>query len=253
VAPLRKLKSKQNRIGLVQKQFLNPRTPSPTDADLPPGTTQDFCSDLVLTLPPPPSFFLSLYCISIAIQQQKQHLTQQIRSVLYNMMGHVGLPAILGRITAEHGSDDFGDFKGIIQGMLDSYSHERRMLETVNATLKGDIYRSLRDLHGRRQRGTRPKGESCCLCGNPFSDTAFLLADRHVGIALFACGHAFHGSCISRFRLCPLCHRTDARRPTALPAPDLPENLASMSRAHSQTIVPTPPPAPSPIFFLFAA
>lgn len=173
-----------------------------------------------------------------AIQQQKQHLTQLIRGVLYSMMGHVGLPAILGRITAEHGSDDFGDFKGIIQGMLDSYSHERRMLETVNAILKGDIYRSLRELHARRQRGTRPKGESCCLCGNPFSDSAFLLADRHVGIALFACGHAFHGSCIARYRLCPLCHRTDARRPTALPATDLTETLADpMSRAHSQTIV----------------
>ncbi|KAL6068650.1 RING-type domain-containing protein [Balamuthia mandrillaris] len=176
------------------------------------------------------------------LARSTQAITLQIQNVLHNMMGYVPLQAILSKIVHDHGADDFGDFKSIIRGVLDSYSYEEAILRSVNKLLRGDMYDSFREYWYLRNRAyvpskqtaasqqhsasdhhlssammTKMKGTAmrggngvCHLCGATFSDPNFLLMEEKrssVGVAVFPCGHCFHGSCLGKFRACPLCNR----------------------------------------------
>mmetsp|Transcript_33997 Transcript_33997/g.73317 ORF Transcript_33997/g.73317 Transcript_33997/m.73317 type:complete len:576 (+) Transcript_33997:1-1728(+) len=131
-----------------------------------------------------------------------------INDVLYSMMGYVAFPSILGKIVHDHGSDEFGDFRSSIMGMLETYNYEMNILTTANHLLADDTYRSMRVFHRRRSKALVPKEVTCVMCTMPLQKSA--LDEKLSAVSLFQCGHVFHADCLGKNRNCPLCRRNDA-------------------------------------------
>lgn len=51
-----------------------------------------------------------------------------IKDIVEGMIGYVRLPAIMSKLLSDNGSQEFGDFKSTILGMLGTYGFERRIL-----------------------------------------------------------------------------------------------------------------------------
>lgn len=51
-----------------------------------------------------------------------------IREIVEGMIGYVRLPTIMAKLLSDNGSQEFGDFKLTILGMLGTYGFERRIL-----------------------------------------------------------------------------------------------------------------------------
>lgn len=54
--------------------------------------------------------------------------SQFIKEIVEGMIGYVHLPTIMSKLLSDNGSQEFGDFKLTILGMLGTYSFERRIL-----------------------------------------------------------------------------------------------------------------------------
>lgn len=54
--------------------------------------------------------------------------SQFIKEIVEGMIGYVHLPSIMSKLLSDNGSQEFGDFKLTILGMLGTYSFERRIL-----------------------------------------------------------------------------------------------------------------------------
>lgn len=55
-------------------------------------------------------------------------LSQFIKEIVEGMIGFVHLPTIMSKLLSDNGSQEFGDFKLTILGMLGTYGFERRIL-----------------------------------------------------------------------------------------------------------------------------
>ena len=53
------------------------------------------------------------------------------------MIGYVRLPTIMSKLLSDNGTQEFGDFKLTILGMLGTYGFERRILVCVYNLLVG--------------------------------------------------------------------------------------------------------------------
>ena len=53
---------------------------------------------------------------------------QFIKEIVEGMIGYVHLPTIMSKLLSDNGSQEFGDFKLTILGMLGTYGFERRIL-----------------------------------------------------------------------------------------------------------------------------
>lgn len=53
-----------------------------------------------------------------------------IKEIVEGMIGYVHLPSIMSKLLSDNGSQEFGDFKLTILGMLGTYGFERRILVT---------------------------------------------------------------------------------------------------------------------------
>jgi len=51
-----------------------------------------------------------------------------IKEIVEGMIGYVRLPTIMSKLLSDNGSQEFGDFKVTILGMLGIYGFERRIL-----------------------------------------------------------------------------------------------------------------------------
>lgn len=51
-----------------------------------------------------------------------------IKEIVEGMIGYVRLPTIMSKLLSDNGSQEFGDFKFTILGMLSTYGFERRIL-----------------------------------------------------------------------------------------------------------------------------
>lgn len=51
-----------------------------------------------------------------------------IKEIVEGMIGYVRLPTIMMKLLSDNGSQEFGDFKVTILGMLGTYDFERRIL-----------------------------------------------------------------------------------------------------------------------------
>ena len=54
--------------------------------------------------------------------------SQLIKEIVEGMIGFVRLPNIVSKLLSDNGSQEFGDFKLTILGMLGTYGFERRIL-----------------------------------------------------------------------------------------------------------------------------
>jgi hypothetical protein len=55
-------------------------------------------------------------------------LSHFIKQIVEGMIGFVHLPTIMSKLLSDNGSQEFGDFKLTILGMLGAYGFERRIL-----------------------------------------------------------------------------------------------------------------------------
>lgn len=58
----------------------------------------------------------------------KRLLSRFIQEIVEGMVGYVPLPAIMAKLLSDNGSQEFGDFKLTILGMLGTYGYERTIL-----------------------------------------------------------------------------------------------------------------------------
>ena len=54
--------------------------------------------------------------------------SQFIKEIVEGMIGYVHLPTIMSKLLSDNGTQEFGDFKLTILGMLGTYGFERRIL-----------------------------------------------------------------------------------------------------------------------------
>lgn len=58
--------------------------------------------------------------------------SQFIKEIVEEMIGYVRLPSIMSKLLSDNGSQEFGDFKLTILGMLGTYGFERRILVCIH-------------------------------------------------------------------------------------------------------------------------
>ena len=139
-------------------------------------------------------------------------LTEMTQSVLDSMSGYVGTNVILGQIMADYKKDDFGTFKPIILGMLESLSFEKRILDSTTHMLQEDVFDTVEMyLHSRRRAATLRPATVCDFCGlnilTPTSSGRTPSSD----VVLFKCGHQYHARCYKK-DYCEKCYRASKQQ-----------------------------------------
>ncbi|XP_043698874.1 vacuolar protein sorting-associated protein 8 homolog isoform X2 [Telopea speciosissima] len=135
--------------------------------------------------------------------------SQFIRMIVDGMIGYVRLPRIMVKLLSDNGSQEFGDFKLTILGMLGTYNFERRILDTAKSLIEDDTFYTMSLLKKAASHGYAPQSFMCCIC------SSLLTKERSdSSIRVFSCGHATHLQCefqgnraLNRDSLvgCPVC------------------------------------------------
>ncbi|KAM3238790.1 hypothetical protein P3L10_013823 [Capsicum annuum] len=113
-----------------------------------------------------------------------------IKEIVEGMIGYVCLPRIILKLLSDNETQEFGDFKPTILGMLGTYDFERWILDTAKSLIEDDTYSSLSLLKRGASHGFAPRSLLCCICNCP------LTKDFSVSsIQIFSCGHATHLQC----------------------------------------------------------
>ncbi|XP_062091293.1 uncharacterized protein LOC133797417 [Humulus lupulus] len=120
----------------------------------------------------------------------KKLFSQFIKEIVEGMIGYVRLPTIMSKLLSDNGSQEFGDFKLTILGMLGTYGFERRILDTAKSLIEDDTFYTMSLLKKGASHGYAPRSPVCCICNgvlakNPSSSS----------IRVFNCGHATHAQC----------------------------------------------------------
>ncbi|KAL6982167.1 hypothetical protein U1Q18_023780 [Sarracenia purpurea var. burkii] len=116
--------------------------------------------------------------------------SQFIKEIVEGMIGYIRLPAIMSKLLSDNGSQEFGNFKVTILGMLGTYGFERRILDTAKSLIEDDTFYTLSLLKKGASHGYSPRSLLCCLCN------CLLAKDSSSSsIRVFNCGHATHLQC----------------------------------------------------------
>ncbi|KAF4366492.1 hypothetical protein F8388_003730 [Cannabis sativa] len=120
----------------------------------------------------------------------KKLFSQFVKEIVEGMIGYVRLPNIMSKLLSDNGSQEFGDFKLTILGMLGTYGFERRILDTAKSLIEDDTFYTMSLLKKGASHGYAPRSPICCICSgvlakNPSSSS----------IRVFICGHATHAQC----------------------------------------------------------
>uniref|UniRef100_A0A0D9VBL8 RING-type domain-containing protein n=1 Tax=Leersia perrieri TaxID=77586 RepID=A0A0D9VBL8_9ORYZ len=118
--------------------------------------------------------------------------SQFVGEIIEAMAGHIPLPAIMGKLLSDNGSQEFGDFKLVIHRMLSMYLYEKRILETAKSVIEDDSFSTLSLLKRGVCHGFAPHNFVCCICNCSLSKESAISAVR-----VFSCGHATHLQCES--------------------------------------------------------
>ncbi|CAH9089153.1 unnamed protein product [Cuscuta epithymum] len=111
-----------------------------------------------------------------------------IKEIVEGMIGYVRLPTIMSKLLSKNASQEFGDFKITILGMLGTYDFERRILDTAKSLIEDDTYYTMSLLKRGASHGYAPRSLTCCVCN-------FLLSRSSSSVQIFSCGHAIHLHC----------------------------------------------------------
>ncbi|QCE02488.1 Vacuolar protein sorting-associated protein 8 [Vigna unguiculata] len=136
-------------------------------------------------------------------------LSQFIKEIVEGMIGFVHLPTIMSKLLSDNGSQEFGDFKLTILGMLGTYGFERRILDAAKSLIEDDSFYTMSLLKKGASHGYAPRSLVCCICNCLLTKNS-----GSSGIRIFNCGHAIHLQCeVSEIEAssrgsssgCPLC------------------------------------------------
>ncbi|TKY64154.1 Vacuolar protein sorting-associated protein 8-like [Spatholobus suberectus] len=117
-------------------------------------------------------------------------LSQFIKEIVEGMIGFVHLPTIMSKLLSDNGSQEFGDFKLTILGMLGTYGFERRILDAAKSLIEDDTFYTMSVLKKGASHGYAPRSLVCCICN------CFLTKNSvSSGVRIFNCGHAVHLQC----------------------------------------------------------
>ncbi|CAK9180482.1 unnamed protein product [Ilex paraguariensis] len=113
-----------------------------------------------------------------------------IKEIVEGMIGYVRLPTIMFKLLSDNGSQEFGDFKPTVLGMLGTYDFERRILDTAKCLIEDDTFYTMSLLKKGASHGYAPRSLLCSICN-------CLLTKNSSGssIQVFSCGHATHLQC----------------------------------------------------------
>lgn len=113
-----------------------------------------------------------------------------IKEIVEGMIGYVYLPRIILKLLSDNETQEFGDFKPTILGMLGTYDFERRILDTAKSLIEDDTFSSLSLLKRGASHGFAPRNLLCCICNCPLTKDFSASS-----IQIFSCGHAMHLQC----------------------------------------------------------
>uniref|UniRef100_A0A7N2MWS3 RING-type domain-containing protein n=1 Tax=Quercus lobata TaxID=97700 RepID=A0A7N2MWS3_QUELO len=116
--------------------------------------------------------------------------SQFIKEIVEGMIGYVRLPTIISKLLSDNGSQEFGDFKLTILGMLGIYGFERRILDTAKSVIEDDTFYTMSLLKKGASHAYAPRSPICCICNCLFSKNS-----SSFSICVFNCGHATHLQC----------------------------------------------------------
>ncbi|XVF33081.1 hypothetical protein REPUB_Repub17cG0137500 [Reevesia pubescens] len=116
--------------------------------------------------------------------------SQFIKEIVEGMIGYVRLPTIMSKLLSDNGSQEFGDFKLTILGMLGTYGFERRILDTAKSLIEDDTFYTMSLLKKGASHGYAPRSLLCCICNNLLTKNSSSFRVR-----VFSCGHATHLQC----------------------------------------------------------
>ncbi|XP_027334306.1 vacuolar protein sorting-associated protein 8 homolog isoform X2 [Abrus precatorius] len=117
-------------------------------------------------------------------------LSQFIKEIVEGMIGFVHLPTIMAKLLSDNGSQEFGDFKLTILGMLGTYGFERRILDAAKSLIEDDTFYTMSVLKKGASHGYAPRSLVCCVCNCLLTKNS-----GSSGIRIFNCGHAIHLQC----------------------------------------------------------
>ncbi|KAL3517335.1 hypothetical protein ACH5RR_024237 [Cinchona calisaya] len=131
----------------------------------------------------------------ISKSHKKAHILRKlfsvfIREIVEGMIGYVRLPTIMLKLLSDNGSQEFGDFKPTILGMLGTYDFERRILDTAKSLIEDDTYYTMSLLKKGASHGYAPRGLTCCVC-----NVLLTKSSHSSSVQVFSCGHAMHAHC----------------------------------------------------------
>ncbi|XWS76812.1 hypothetical protein CRYUN_Cryun01aG0209500 [Craigia yunnanensis] len=116
--------------------------------------------------------------------------SQFIKEIIEGMIGYVRLPTIMSKLLSDNGSQEFGDFKLTILGMLGTYGFERRNLDTAKSLIEDDTFYTMSLLKNGASHGYAPRSLLCRICNSLLTKNSSSLCVR-----VFSCGHATHLQC----------------------------------------------------------
>uniref|UniRef100_A0A803KZV0 RING-type domain-containing protein n=1 Tax=Chenopodium quinoa TaxID=63459 RepID=A0A803KZV0_CHEQI len=119
----------------------------------------------------------------------KRIFSEFVKEIVEGMIGYVRLPSIMEKLLSDNGSQEFGDFKLTILGMLGTYSFERRILDTAKCLIEDDTFYTMSLLKKDASKGYAPRSLQCSICNCSFKSSS------NSGIRVFNCGHATHIQC----------------------------------------------------------
>ncbi|KAL0547682.1 hypothetical protein IC582_012106 [Cucumis melo] len=147
--------------------------------------------------------------------------SQFIREIVEGMMGYVHLPTIMSRLLYDNGSQEFGDFKLTILGMLGTFGFERRILDTAKALIEDDSFYTMNLLKKGAAHGYAPRSVVCCICNR-----LLVKSSSSYRVRVFNCGHATHLQCEDLENeasggdsICPICVHSNQSQGSKSKAP----------------------------------
>eukprot|EP00698_Gefionella_okellyi_P019588 TRINITY_DN6022_c0_g1_i1.p1 TRINITY_DN6022_c0_g1~~TRINITY_DN6022_c0_g1_i1.p1 ORF type:complete len:1522 (-),score=360.42 TRINITY_DN6022_c0_g1_i1:629-5194(-) len=145
----------------------------------------------------------------VSVVRLERVLQRLLRTILSDMMGYLPLPSIIAKVVRDHRMDQFGEFRSIIMGMLDTYRYERSLLLSAKRLIENDTFRSARSLSSKRARAITPKTSVCGQCNYSLANPPEFVGAAAV-VSVFNCGHGFHSGCMKSSDTCLLCNATAA-------------------------------------------
>ncbi|KAK9839358.1 hypothetical protein WJX84_012353 [Apatococcus fuscideae] len=86
----------------------------------------------------------------------QQLLTAFMEEAISHMAGHIPLRIIAERILAHHATDQFGDFRGTLLGLLAAYAYESSILAAATRLVSSDAFHALFSLYQSHTRYSQP-------------------------------------------------------------------------------------------------